>query len=322
MKNSVDLHSHTVPNDVIRELGISVEERDAEYLLRFENKIIGPTPRGLFDISARKKDLDRLGIARQILSPTHHLFMYDSEPKTAQRISRIHNESIARICKIDSDRFIGNGMLPLQDTKLAIEEIEYCHSKLELKGFEIGTNINGENLDSERLTPIYDRISSLGIPILVHPTDVLAKNRMAKYYLSMVAGVLFETTVAASSVVFGGVLKRFPKLRFVFCHGGGVIPYQLGRFVRATKVRAEIDADIKNHVENYFKQLYFDTVVFDGRSIRFLVDTIGLSKVVFGTDYPFNVGTWNVNNFEGSSLSQDETDHIMSDNVKQLYNYA
>ena len=321
MKN-IDVHSHMLPTESIDELGGKIEPVDQGnlYNIKVIGKSVTPVTKGFYDIRERKIEIARFGIESQIVSPTHHLFMYGEDIKKAQRSSRIQNEGIAKICKANPDTFYGNATLPLQDSKISLEELEHAYSKLEMKGVEIGTNIAGKNLDDESLFPAYERLQELNMPVFVHPNDFLGRERLEKYYMGIVVGTLAETTVAVSSILFGGIMGKFPRLKMIFCHGGGAIPYQIGRLKHAIGTRNEFSKSTPD-IDKSMKNIYFDTVVFSTSSLSFLVKENGAENVVLGTDYPFNMGNWDsFNDLEKTKeISRREKDLIEFNNVKKLY---
>ena len=319
---SIDVHSHMLPAESINELGGRIEPVDGGnlYNIKVLGKSVSPMTRGFYDVKERKMEIARFGIDSQIVSPTHHLFMYSEDIKKAQRSSRVQNEGIAKICRENPDTFYGNATLPLQDSRTSMEELEHAYSKLEMKGVEIGTNIAGKNLDDESLFPVYERLQELNMPIFVHPNDFLGRERLEKYYMGIVVGTIAETTVAVSSVLFGGVIGKFPRLKMIFCHGGGAIPYQIGRLRHAIGTRNEFSKNTVD-IDKSMKNIYFDTVVFSPSSLSFLVNETGVENVVLGTDYPFNMGNWNsFNDIEkAGEISRKEKDQIENGNAKKLY---
>ncbi len=321
MKN-IDIHSHMLHSSSIEQLGgeINQIENSHLYSINVLGKKVAPMPKGFFDTGERIKEIGEMGIDGQIISPTHHLFMYDKDPSSAAKSARIQNEGISSVCSDHSDRFAGNASLPMQDAKHALKELEYAYSKLGMKGIEIGTNINGRNLDDESLFPVYERAQELGMPIFVHPNDFMAKERLSKYYMGIVVGTLAETTVAVSSLLLGNVFAKFPKLKMVFCHGGGAIPYQVGRLEHAVKIRQEFkDANVD--IRKALKNILFDSVVFTPNALEFLINETGEDNVVLGTDYPFNMGNWgSARDIENLAAINGETrNKIMLENTRKLY---
>lgn len=322
MKN-LDVHSHMLPEASIKELSGEILPigNGGLYNIKVLGKSVAPMTKGFFDLDARKKEIEKMGVDGQIISPTHHLFQYSAETSIAERSAAIQNNGISAVCREEPDRFFGNATLPLQDSAASVRELERAYSELGMKGIEIGTNIAGKNLDDESFLPVYEKAQELGMPVFVHPNDFLGKERLAKYYMGIVVGTLAETTVAVTSVLFGGVIKRFPKLKMIFCHGGGAIPYQVGRLQQAVSIRDELKGSDVN-IDRDLKNIFFDTVVFDEESLQYLVSKTGDQNVLLGTDYPFNMGNWHSAHDvrDHPTIGQDSKDRIFLDNARKLYN--
>lgn len=323
MKN-IDVHSHMLPEASIKELSgeINPIANGTLYKINVLGKTVAPMTKGFFDLGARKNEIAEMGVDGQIISPTHHLFLYASDAKTAIRSAQVQNNGISNIIKQEPDRFLGNATLPLQDSAAAVTELERAYSDLGMKGIEIGSNIAGKNLDHESLYPVYEKAQELEMPIFVHPNDFLGGDRLSKYYMGIVVGTLAETTIAVTSMIFGGVFNKFPNLKMVFCHGGGAIPFQSGRLKHAVSIRDELK-DSNVDVEKSLKNIYFDTVVFDDEALQFLVEKTGADNILLGTDYPFNMGNWNSAKALGahSGVSEEVKNQIFLGNSKKLYNF-
>jgi len=322
MKN-IDVHSHMLPTESISELsGEILPMGDGNlYNIKVNGKSVQPMTKGFFDLIARNEELAKMEVDAQIISPTHHLYFYSSSLEVAERTSKIQNNGISKVCRKDPDRFFGNATLPLQDSKAAVREMERAYSDLGMKGIEIGTNIGGKNLDDESLYPVYEKAQELEMPIFVHPNDFLGPERLAKYYMGIVVGTIAETTIAVTSLLFGGVYNKFPKLRMIFCHGGGAIPFQIGRLKRALSIRNELKGANVDIDRSLRTNVFFDTVVFDISSLNFLVNNTGADNVLLGTDYPFNMGNWNsVKQVEmDPNISDSFKNQILFENAKKLY---
>ncbi len=319
---NVDVHSHFLPSEAISTLGGSVISANTGLFdIKVLNKNIPAMPKGFFDIAARKEEIKRLNIDKQVLSPTHHLFLYNEDIKVASKAARAQNEGIARVVKESNGQFKGNASLPLQDPQAALNELEYAYSTLELDGVEIGTNVAGKNLDSESLFPVYERLQDLNMPIFVHPNDIMAKERFNKYYAEIVIGTIVETSTTLTAMLLGNVFKRFNRLKAIFCHGGGAIPYQISRLEHAVKVRKEIDPSVD--IRASLRNVYFDTVLFNDDSLEFLIKSMGVEHVVLGTDYPFNMGDWDSANrvLNLKPITQDQKKKILYDNPASLYSF-
>jgi aminocarboxymuconate-semialdehyde decarboxylase len=162
---------------------------------------------------------------------------------------------------------------------------------LGLKGAQIGSNVNGRNLDDPELEPLWAAANELSAFIMVHPTQVAGAERLKAYYLVNLIGNPLDTTIAAAALVFGGVIERHPRIKFLMVHGGGFVPYQAGRFQHGWQVRAEPRANLKSPPDASLGRLYFDTLLHSQPALQFLVSVCGASRVLLGSDYPFDMGT-------------------------------
>jgi aminocarboxymuconate-semialdehyde decarboxylase len=163
--------------------------------------------------------------------------------------------------------------------------------KLGLRGAQIGSNVNGRNLDDPALEPVWAAANELSAFILVHPHgEILPGERLKSYYMRNFVGLPFETTMAGAALVFGGVIERFPQINFCLCHGGGFLPYQAGRFLHAWQVRAEPKINLRGSPQASIGRLHFDSITHSPRALAFLVDAVGAEHVLLGSDYPFDMG--------------------------------
>ena len=162
---------------------------------------------------------------------------------------------------------------------------------LGLRGAQIGSHVNGRNLDDPALDPVWAAADALRAFVLVHPHgEILPGDRLKPYYMRNFVGLPFETTMAGAALVFGGVIERHPGVAFCLCHGGGFVPYQAGRFVHAFNVRAEPKSRLRGSPEASLARLHYDTIVHSPRALEFLIETAGADHVLLGSDYPFDMG--------------------------------
>src|SRR5581483_4511694 len=208
-------------------------------------------------VEQRLADMDSMGVDIQILSPSPTQYYYWADRDRAQQIVRVQNEHVAEVCAQHPDRLIGLGTLALQHAELAAEQLEYGMKRLGLKGVEISTSVNGEELDVARLTPFWRRAEELGALVFIHPFGTTLGERVNTHYLSNIIGQPLETTIALSHLIFGGVLDRHPGLRIVAAHGGGYLPSYCGRSNHGYAVRPEAKAGAQLPPVEYLRKIWF-----------------------------------------------------------------
>ena len=244
-----------------------------------------------WDVETRLAECDAAGVGVQVLSTVPVMFGYWAEPGPALELARYLNDHIAGVVAGHPGRFVGLGTIPMQAPELAIAELTRCVRELGLAGVEIGSNVNGANLDSPELFPVFEAAASLGAAVLVHPWEMVGRERMTRYWLPWLVGMPAETSLAICSLIFGGVLERLPTLKVAFAHGGGAFPATIGRIVHGFEVRPDLCA-VANGVSprQYLKRIYLDSLVHEPLALRYLVDLMGPDRIALGSDYPFPLG--------------------------------
>ncbi len=245
----------------------------------------------LTSIETRLADMDRMGIDIQALSPAPNQVVYWSEPGLGIELARMVNDRIAEIVATWPDRFVGLGTVPLQDVGLAVAELERCVKRLGLRGVEIVPNVNGLDLTDPRLAleKFFARAEALGIVLFLHPLGFTQAERLRDHYFNNVIGNPMETTIAASHLIFDGVMERHPKLKVILPHAGGFLAHYWARMDHAHRARPDCRTVIGKPPSSYLKKMYFDTIAFDPRMLRQMVDQYGADHVLLGTDYPYDM---------------------------------
>ncbi len=244
----------------------------------------------LSDIQVRLKDMDRMGIDIQAVSPAPNQTYYWTEPGMGQELARAVNERIAQIAAQWPDRFVGLGTVPLQDPGLAVSELEFAIKKLGLRGVEINPNVNGRELTASNLENFFAAAEKLAAVIFMHPIGFTQGERLVDHYFNNVIGNPLETTVAASHLIFDGVMERHPKLKIVLPHAGGYLAHYWARMDHAHRARPDCRTKIGKPPSSYLKKFYFDTIAFDPQILRQMVDKYGPEHLLLGTDYPYDMG--------------------------------
>ncbi len=295
----IDIHTHVLPKnwpDLKKKYGyggfVNLDHQACgSARMMIDGKFFREIEANCWDPWLRIEDCQRYQVTKQVLSTVPVMFSYWAKPEHTYDLSRYLNDHIAEVAATHSNYFYGLGTLPLQDTELAIKELIRCVKELGLVGVQIGSHVNGNNLDWEPLRQVFGVAEELGACILVHPWDMLAKERMSKYWLSWLVGMPAEQALAISSLIFSGVFRQFPKLRFAFAHGGGSFPATVGRIHKGFCARPDLCA-VDNDVgpRDYLGHFYVDSLVHDTKQLTYLLDVIGADKIVLGSDYPFPLG--------------------------------
>lgn len=244
-----------------------------------------------FDAGVRVKEMNETDVSIQVLSTIPVLFNYWAKAKDGYETSRFFNDHIAETVAKNQKRFIGIGTVPLQDTDLAIKEMDRCVSELKMPGLEIGSNINGLNLNDEKFFPFYKEAEKLGCALFVHPWEMMGEQQMQKYWLPWLVGMPAETSRAICSMIFGGIFEKFPKLRVAFAHGGGSFPLTIGRIEHGFKVRPDLVAvDNPINPRDYIGKFWIDSLVHDPAAMKLIIKVMGEDNICMGSDYPFPLG--------------------------------
>ena len=239
----------------------------------------------------RLAECDKTGVHVQVLSTVPVMFAYRAHPEHAAELCRLLNDHIAGVVARFPQRFVGLGSLPMQDPDRACRELERVITELGLAGVQIGTHVDGWNLDQPELFPVFAKAAELGAAVFVHPWDMLGRERMQRYWLPWLVGMPAETCLAICSLIFGGVLERLPKLRVAFAHGGGSFPGTLGRIEHGFHARPDLVAvDNAINPRAYLGKFYVDSLVHDADALQQLLRLVGPRRVALGSDYPFPLG--------------------------------
>jgi aminocarboxymuconate-semialdehyde decarboxylase len=325
----VDIHCHYLNTDAVAKVA---DRNPGQYepSVKYANALTRETnarqmqDRGpkLSSIELRLKDMDRMGIDVQAVSPAPHQTYYWTEPGEGRDLARMLNERLAGICAKWPERFVGLGSVPLQDAELAVQELEYAVKKLRLRGVEINPSVNGMDLTDQKLNldGFFSKAQELDVLIFMHPIGFTQGERLLDHYFNNVIGNPLETTVAASHLIFDGVMERHPKLKVVLPHGGGYLAHYWARMDHAFKARPDCRVSIKRKPSSYLEKFYFDTITFDRGMLKHLVERFGADHVLLGTDYPYDMGMEHPVDFVGGvdGLSSLDKERIMGANAARL----
>ncbi|MFZ5970239.1 MAG: amidohydrolase family protein [Bacteroidota bacterium] len=247
----------------------------------------------------------------QVVCTIPVMFSYWAKPLDCLDLSRFLNDHLAELANAYPHHYVGLGTLPMHDTELALRELERCKS-IGLRGIQIGSNINDENLNEERFFPVFEACAKLDMAVLVHPWNMMGEKNMQRYWLPWLVGMPAETSRAICSMLFGGVFERLPQLRVNFAHAGGSFLPTIGRIQHGFDCRPDLVA-IDNPVppRNYLGKFWVDSVTHDPMMLEYVIKLIGTEKITLGSDYPFPLGDLEIGRFiEEMNLTKKQKEDI------------
>lgn len=325
-----DVHAHIVPEELMQLLrsdgsrfGIEVvRDQDGEELLDLAGRRrIGPFPPELYDLEARLAAMDAGGVDVQLVSHRTDFSAYALDGEGGAAYSRAFNRILADHVSAYPERMLALGTVPLQDPKAAAEELEYAVRELGMVGVEIATNVDGLTLDQAELDPFWEAANDLRCLVLLHPYDPLRGLDLSRHFLDNMFGRPAESTLAIALLLFSGVMDRYPELVLCMVHGGGYMPYQIGRWEKGYEVVSHIT---RRHISRppleYVRRLYYDSLVHVPEALSFLLQLVGPSQVVVGTDYPYAMAERNPVGFIDSvpGLQAEDRHAVLEGNVERI----
>ena len=315
---SIDIHAHITPEGFLR----AAQTGGDWYGTRADaGSMYSYNPRTAWSPEQRLADMDSIGVDVHVLSTNAYFYNYDKDAETVAKMSREANDHVSQLTKDHPTRFAGLANLPMQDVKASVAELERSITSLGLKGAMIGDHVNGKTYDDAQFLPLWKAAEDLGAVILIHqggPTIVSA--RSAKYHLPNTIGNLADRTVTFAAFVFGGVMDKHPNLRICLSHGGGYVCFGIGRMDRGWQVRREARTFIQQPPSRYLRKFYYDCLTHSEPALRMLIDTVGIDRVLFGTDWPFDMAIdWPVSwVLDLKSLTDAEKEAILHENLEEL----
>lgn len=315
----IDMHSHIIPKHLpnwTEKFGYG----DFIYLNHVENGVADMMQGGHFfrrikencwNEELRIDEYEKFHTQVQVVCTIPVLFSYWAKPTDCEELSKFLNDHIADLVARFPKNYIGLGTIPMQDTETAIRELKRC-KEIGLVGIQIGSNINTENLNEDKFFPIFEACEELNMAVMIHPWQMMGFDQLQKYWLPWLVGMPAETSRAACSLIFGGVMERLPKLRICFSHAGGSFLPTIGRIEHGFNCRPDLVA-IDNPVNprEYIGKFWVDCITHDIDALKYILNLQGSKKVCLGSDYPFPLGDLEIGKFiEESNLPKEDIQNI------------
>ena len=321
---SIDIHAHFVPEEYLRLIeaegephGVRLRPGPNGPFIVLGQVAIGPITAHYHDLHLRLKTMDAKGVAIHALSLMPPM-VYWADAALGLHLARLVNDAMAEASRAHPERFVALATLPMQEPEAAASEVDRAVKELGCRGIYLGTNVRGKELTDSSLFPVFERIHALGVPILLHPLNVIGAQRLTSYYLHNLLGNPFDTAVAAANLIFSGLLDRFPKLNICLPHAGGAFPYLIGRLNHGWKVRQECKA-LKKPPSSYLRRFTYDTISHAPEALRYLINLVGADRVMLGSDFCFDMGYERpVEVVSALKLSRNDQEKILGGNAARL----
>lgn len=327
--NLVDIHAHTIPSpektaqmpgDAVR-----LEPSGDRWRVFLSDVHVRTVDDTAWDPRARQRQMDLEGVAHQVLSPTPFMYGYHFDPDLGSAVARVTNESIADMVKGNSDRFTGLGTIPLQDPQAAAAELRYAHTELGLRGVEIGTHLPNAELSDPALEPFFSEANRLGSILFIHPWESRQEARVPgeKFWLGYPAA----TAGAFGALFHAEMIFKYPRIRFILAHGGGCAPWLAGRLRMASQTGLFSELPSQTSPVEMLRQCWVDSLVYERTALAHLVEFIGVSRVLLGTDFPFLArenppGSTVIEALERGLLDPESAQRILWGNARVLLGHT
>ncbi|MFM0188582.1 amidohydrolase family protein [Paraburkholderia nemoris] len=321
---SIDIHAHYYPESYCDLVGGEGQKfggkftRDASsFSFQTPAGGLGPLPLKFIKIDERLADMDASGVDMQALSLSVPMAYWADRAFNA-KLATTWNEAASGVHLQHPTRFVVLATLPMLNPHDAIDELERAAELPGVRGVYMGTNINNRDLDDPLFEPVFARIEQLDLPVFLHPQQTVGGSRLGDFYLSNLLGNPFDTAIAGSHLILGGVMDRHPKLRITLPHAGGALPILMGRIDAGWTVRPETRR-LAQKPSSYLRRFSYDTVSHSGPVLDFLIQNIGIDRLVLGSDYCFDMGYEQPVRFlDRLELPPEQKNLILGGNAAQL----
>ena len=317
----IDVHAHIVDRDYVEALtrlrGLTAERTaDGKTLLRRDGYTVAWSRPDMFDIDHRLREMDRKRIDVRILSlSTPNVYPWGGPSQVA--MARQINDALARLCRAHPDRFVGLASLPLADTEAALAELARAVGELGMKGLVIGSNVDGMAMNDARMEPVWARLDALRLPVFEHPMFPSDTRELGEFELPLRVGLVFDTTLAATRMIYGGVFERYPNFPYILGHTGGALLAILERLDNGYRLFPDCRKFIDKLPSEYGKRLYYDTCAFGEQALMFAIGAMGAGQILFGTDDPF-IGS-DTSHVTRLKISDADRAAILGGNARRMF---
>ncbi len=327
----IDIHAHFFPQ-ISRAAAAALDATSAPWLqiepsgnghIMVDGQAFRPIDRSLYDARLRLEELDAQGVDIQINCATPIMLCYAHAPKAASEWCARLNDLALEFCSVNPQRLKVLSQVPLQELDLACAEASRAKANGCI-GVQIGNHVGARNMDDADTLAFLQHCAQEDIPVLVHPWDMMAQDRMKKWLLPWLVAMPAETQLGMLSLILSGAFERLPKkLKLIFAHGGGSFAYLLGRVDNAWTQRDIVREDCPHLPSTYCNRFYVDSAVFEERALQLLVSVMGEDRVMLGSDDPFPLGEPRIGSLiEGATFDSAQRNKLLAGNAKTVFGIA
>ncbi len=294
-----DFHTHFVTQDVLDWLKENNQTVNAKWIKKSPDKaeFLSVNDKWAFELKEEfvnpdlyVNQMEKVGVTHAIISPIPQLFLYDFTSEITSEVSNIYNQSLANWSKSNPAKISALGTVTLNNPETAAEDLRKAMAA-GLKGAIIGPGLNGQLLSNEVFTPFWEEANRLKAIIFIHPL-LCEDPRLNQRMMPNLIGVPWETTICAADILLSGMLDKFPNVKILLAHGGGLLPYQIGRLNKGYQQWPVVSNTLTKEPSEYLKHFWYDSVLWNDQALEYLANTVGEDRIVPGSDFPFDLCAW------------------------------
>ncbi|CAM2844915.1 amidohydrolase family protein [Paenibacillus sediminis] len=294
-----DAHTHVVTHDVMEWLRANQNKVHAKWIKRDPAKAEFLNVNGSWEFELKEafvnselylKEQEKAGVIHSLISPIPQLFLYEFESDITSELASVYNDSLVELVQANRTKLSALATLPLNEPERAAMELNRVMGK-GLKGAIIASSWSGNRLSDDKFIPFWEEADRQKAVLFIHPL-LNMDPRLSHKMMANLIGVPWETTVCAVDLIVHGILDKFPNVKILLAHGGGFLPYQIGRIHKGYENWKAVSSSMQSSPFDYLTRFWYDTVLWNSSALQYLIELVGKERVVPGSDYPFDLCEW------------------------------